>query len=173
MALRTDTFDLGGLRLSAGEARRLELHVTFDPFELGGERYSVEPGLVPCRLDISRTTGDGYALRLRFSAGLDGPCMRCLEPATPMFEVDAREVSQPGAGDELASPYVEHGVLDLRAWARDALALELPASVLCRSDCAGLCPICGADLNAAGPDHGHEREPDPRWAKLSELRFDS
>jgi uncharacterized protein len=173
MAVRTDTFDLGGLRLTAGEGRRLELHVTFDRFELGGERYSVEPELVPCRLDISRTTGNGYALRLRFSAGLDGPCMRCLEPATPTFEVDAREVSQPGAGDELASPYVQRGVLDLRGWARDALALALPASVLCRSDCAGLCPICGADLNAAGPDHGHEREPDPRWAKLSELRFDN
>jgi uncharacterized protein len=67
---------------------------------------------------------------------------------------------------------VERGVLDLHAWARDALALALPAKVLCRDDCAGLCPRCGADLNAAGAEHHHEREPDPRWAKLSELRFD-
>ena len=64
------------------------------------------------------------------------------------------------------------GVIDLRAWARDALALTVPTQVLCRADCAGLCPVCGADLNEAGPDHGHEREPDPRWAKLSELHFD-
>ncbi len=172
MALRTDSFDLGGLRLSAGEGRRLELAVAIDPFELGRERYRVQPQLVPARLDVSRTTGDGYALRLRFDATLAGPCMRCLEAATPTFSVDAREVSQPGGEDELGSPYVERGVLDLHAWARDALALVLPTTLLCRVDCAGLCPICGVDLNAAGSEHQHERQPDPRWAKLSELRFE-
>lgn len=172
MSLRTDTFDLGGLRLSSGEARRLELHVAIDEFTLAGERYPVEPPLVPARLDVSRTTGSGYALRLRFEAGLSGPCMRCLEPAAPVFAVDAREVSQPGEGDELQSPYVEAGVLDVRGWARDALALALPATLLCRADCAGLCPVCGADLNREGPEHGHERSPDPRWTKLSEIRFE-
>ncbi len=189
--LRTDTFDLGGLRLTAGEGRRLDLYVAIGSFELAGESYPVQPDLVPLRLDISRTTGDGYALRLRFEASLAGPCMRCLEPAAPTFAVDAREVSQPGAArppwatgpargrgkqqdqsDDLTSPYVQDGVLDLRAWARDALALSVPANVLCREDCAGLCPVCGANLNEAGPDHRHEREPDPRWAALSKLRFE-
>ena len=172
MPARTDTFDLGALRLRTGEGRRLELDVAIDPYLLGGERYPSQPDVVPVRLDISRTTGDGYALRLRFEVTLVGPCMRCLEPATPSYAVDARDVSQPGEIDELDSPYVHRGVLDLHAWARDALALALPAKLLCREDCAGLCPVCGADMNAAGPDHGHEREPDPRWAKLSELRFD-
>ncbi len=172
MALRADTFDLAGLRLTSGEGRRLELQVAVDPFELGGERYTVGPALIPVRLDISRTTGSGYALRLAFQATLTGPCMRCLSDAAPVFEVEAREVSQPGEGDELESPYVRDGMLDLRAWARDALALTLPAQLLCRPDCAGLCPTCGADLNQAGPDHTHESTPDPRWAKLSELRFD-
>jgi uncharacterized protein len=188
--LRTDTFDLGGLRLTAGEGRRLDLHVAIEPFSLAGESYPVHPQPVPVRLDISRTTGDGYALRLRFDASLSGPCMRCLEPAEPTFTVDVREVSQPtdprlhagghgrGRGhhededDELVSPYVEHGVLDLQAWARDALALAVPANLLCRPDCAGLCPVCGANLNEAGPDHAHEPAPDPRWAALSELRFE-
>src|ERR1700716_3579848 len=114
MSLRTDTFDLGGLRLSSGEARRLELHIAIDPFTLGGERYPVEPALVPARLDVSRTTGSGYALRLRFEATLSGPCMRCLEPAAPGFPVEAREVSPPGEGEELQSPYVGGGVLDVR-----------------------------------------------------------
>lgn len=172
MPLRTDTFDLGGLKLTSGEGRRLDLHVGIDPFELGGERYAVEPSVVPAQLDVSRTTGAGYALRLRFEAALSGPCMRCLADAEPAFEVLAREVSQPGEGEELESPYVQDGVVDLRAWARDALALTVPTQVLCRPDCAGLCPVCGADLNEAGPDHAHEREPDPRWAKLSELHFD-
>ncbi len=172
MALQTHLFDLGALRLASGEGRRVELWVGIEPFTLGDEQYSLDPAVVPVKLDISRTTGDGYALRLRFSGSLAGPCMRCLEPAAPGYEIDAREISQPGEGDELDSPYVERGVLDLHAWARDAVALALPAKVLCREDCAGLCPRCGIDLNAAGSDHHHEREPDPRWAKLSELRFD-
>jgi uncharacterized protein len=172
MSLRTDTFDLGGLRLHAGEARRLELNLAIEPFILGGESYPVTPALVPATLDISRTTGHGYALRLRFEATVAGPCMRCLEPAAPVFAIDAREVSQPGEGEELESPYVEHGIVDLHAWARDALALALPATVLCRPECAGLCAVCGANLNTAGPDHAHERGHDPRWSKLSEMRFE-
>jgi uncharacterized protein len=169
--LRTDMFDLGGLRLTTGEGRRLELQVAIDPVQLGGESYAADPAFVSVMLDISRTTGSGYALRLRFSAALTGPCMRCLSTATPEIEVDAREVSLPGEGDELESPYMRDDVLDLRDWAHDALVLALPTQVLCRADCAGLCPVCGEDLNTAGPDHAHEREPDPRWAKLSELRF--
>src|SRR5947209_11634452 len=100
MALRSDAFDLGGLRLSAGEGRRLDLTVAIDPFVLGGESYPVEPALVPARVDISRTTGGGFALRLRFEATLLGPCMRCLEPASPVFAVDAREVSHPGESED-------------------------------------------------------------------------
>jgi uncharacterized protein len=173
VALRTDSFDLEALRLSSGEGRRIGLHVGIDPFQLAGEPYPVLPELVPVRLDISRTTGQGYALRLRFAGTLTGPCMRCLQPAAPTYAVDALEVSQRADSEELDSPYVDdHGVLDLAAWARDALALALPAKVLCRDDCLGLCPVCGEDVNNAGPEHHHEREPDLRWAKLSEFRFD-
>jgi uncharacterized protein len=172
MSLRTDTFDLGGLHLTPGEGRRLRLDVALEPFFLGGERYPVQPALVPTQLDVSRMNGGGFALRLRFEATVNGPCMRCLEPAEPTFSVDAREVSQPGGGEELASPYLDDQVLDLHAWARDALALTLPATLLCRPECAGLCAVCGENLNTASPDHAHATGPDPRWAKLSEIRFE-
>ena len=167
MAARTDSFDLGRLRLSPGEGRRLDLSVAVDAFSFGGQRYGVEPREVPVTLDVSRMTGQGYCLRLRFRAELSGPCMRCLGAAQPPFEVDAREVDQPGGGDELSSPYVDVEELDVRAWTRDALALALPAQLVCRDDCAGLCPECGRDLNAH--PHRHEPEPDPRWAKLREI----
>jgi uncharacterized protein len=175
MSPRTDSFDLAGLRLTSGEGRHLDLEVGLDGLDLGAERYEPASPTVPVRLDVARTTGNGYALRLRFLARLLGPCMRCLAEAAPEFEIDAREVSQPGEGDELESPYVSQspsGQLDLRGWARDALALALPVQILCRPDCAGLCVVCGEDLNAAGPDHHHESGPDPRWSKLSELRFE-
>jgi uncharacterized protein len=61
--------------------------------------------------------------------------------------------------------------LDLRGWVRDALRLALPEQITCTPECLGLCPQCGIDLND-DPSHAHEREPDPRWAKLSELKFD-
>ena len=172
MPARTDSFDLGRLRLASGEGRRLVLEVALDPFEFGGETYAATPAAADATLDISRTTHQGYALRLRFDATLGGPCMRCLEPAQPSISVEAREIDQPGDVEELRSPYVADEVLDLRAWARDALALALPVQLLCREDCAGLCPVCGTDLNAAGAEHAHERAPDPRWAKLSELKLD-
>jgi uncharacterized protein len=172
MPVRTDTFDLGGLQLSSGAGRRLELFVSIDQFVLGGERYNVRSELVPVQLDVSRTTANGYALRLRFTAGVSGPCMRCLELATPAIAVESREISQPGEAEELDSPYLEGEVLDLHGWARDALALSLPAKLICQPDCAGLCPVCGANMNTASAEHGHESAPDPRWAKLSELRFE-
>jgi uncharacterized protein len=172
MAAETHDFDLAGMRLSAGEGRRLALAVRIEPLELGSERYTSVPERVPVELDVSRMVGGGYALHLRFNAALAGPCMRCLGEAAPEVEVDAREVNRPGAGEELESPYVTDETLDLAAWARDAFALAAPVKVLCREDCAGLCPVCAADLNEAGPEHGHATAPDRRWAKLSELKLE-
>jgi uncharacterized protein len=170
MAQRTDTLDVGALKLSSGEGRRLELEVPVDSFDFGGQRYSVPGEQVSATLDVSHTT-TGHALRLRFETHLEGPCMRCLESAGHRVAVDAREIDQPGGGEELRSPYLEADELDLRAWARDALALALPAQIVCREDCAGLCGQCGANLNE-DPEHRHEAAPDPRWAKLGELKFD-
>ncbi len=171
-APRTDTFDLGPLHLRAGEARKLDLEVPLDHFELSNERYDVQPTPIPVRLDATRMTGGGWSLRLRLSASLNGPCMRCLEPASPTFEVDSYEVDQPGDGPELDSPYVDGEVVDVAAWTRDALALTLPANILCTPECRGLCPECGENLNTAAPDHHHDKGPDPRWAALSQIKFD-
>jgi uncharacterized protein len=172
MAARTHCFDLAGLRLSPCEGRRLELQVPVEPLLLGGERYQARPATLPVTLDVSRMTGGGYALRLRAGGTLHGPCMRCLKDAAPTVAVDAREVSVPGEGDELQSPYVHDETLELAAWAHDAFALGAPAKVLCREDCAGLCPECAADLNEAGREHSHPRAPDARWAKLKELKLE-
>jgi uncharacterized protein len=170
MAQRADIFDVGQLGLSSGEGRRLDLEVPVDAFDFGGQRYEVAGGEVGARLDVSHTVS-GYAFRLRFGAGLEGPCVRCLETADQSVDVDAREIDQPGGGEELSSPYLDEGHLDIRAWARDALALALPTQIVCGEDCAGLCAVCGENLNRS-PDHSHEREPGPRWAALRELKLD-
>jgi uncharacterized protein len=87
------------------------------------------------------------------------------------LDVAARELHDPAAppADELRSDYVVDDRLDVGTWARDAIALELPEQILCRPDCAGLCPTCGKDLNVEPHEHA-ERELDPRWAVLDELR---
>jgi uncharacterized protein len=170
MAAPFNTIDLDTLALKPGEGRRVDVELRPDALDLGGERYEFDPAAVAVRLDVSRTAA-GHAMRLRASGALAGPCMRCLEDSTFPVEADAREVEQPSSDDEeLRSPYVDEGVLDVAAWAHDAIALALPQSLLCRPDCAGLCPECGVSLNDVDPaTHVHEQAPDPRWAKLREL----
>ena len=164
--------DLERLGLSSGQARALDLELALDPIELGGQTYEAD-GADEARLDVSRTT-TGYALRLRFRTELMGPCVRCLDEASNEIEVDAREVDQASARDEeLRSPYVSDGELDVHRWANDAVVLALPDQLLCRPDCAGLCSVCGEALNDADPEaHRHAQAGDPRMAKLRDLRLD-
>jgi uncharacterized protein len=172
VAQRTDILDLGRIGLTSGEARSLDLIVGLDDVKLAGQSYVAVPERVEARLDVARMLG-GYHLRLRYETRLEGPCMRCLEDANKSFTIDATEVDQPNGGDEeLVSPYMDGDELDLRAWARDALVLELPTQIVCSADCKGICAVCGENLNNAGPDHHHEKPPDSRWAKLSEISFE-
>ena len=93
-----------------------------------------------------------------------------VEDAVLELSIKGREYHATKDGDEeLRSPYVEDDTLELSAWARDALALALPDKILCRSDCAGLCPVCGKDLNEEPHTHD-EIAADPRWSALEELR---
>jgi uncharacterized protein len=127
---------------------------------------------VPAELVVQRaSTGDVF--RLAFSTRLEGPCMRCLSPAAVDLTVDAQEyqATDPGDEDELQTEYLVDGELDLDAWVRDLVSLSVPDQILCRPDCAGLCPVCGKDLNLE--PHEHDEVPsDPRWSALEALRSD-
>jgi DUF177 domain-containing protein len=162
--------DLRRLRLRPGEVRDEGLELELEPFVLGGQRYELSPPLLPVALRISQASG-AAVFELRLRAHLTGPCMRCLAFAEIESGASAREFHDPDAppADGLHSDYVSDGHLDVAAWARDVIALELPDQILCRPDCAGLCPVCGKDLNVEPHEHT-DREPDPRWAALGELR---
>jgi uncharacterized protein len=92
--------------------------------------------------------------------------VRCLDPIERSIEVDLQELyAYPGHerdDDDADLPELEGDLLDLEPVLRDAVVLALPLQPLCRNDCPGLCPECGARL-ADDPGHGHEST-DPRWA---------
>jgi uncharacterized protein len=162
-------FPLRRLRLRPGDEHRDAVAVELEPFDLGGLRYLPVPQEVEAQLTVARAT-TGLDLRLAFGVRLHGPCMRCLADAALDLALDAREYHAAEAtADELRSEYVVDDGLELSAWARDAIALALPDQILHAPDCAGLCPVCGKDLNEEPHVHAEERL-DPRWAALEELR---
>ena len=84
-----------------------------------------------------------------------------------LSHVDGKRLEVPVRHD----PFVTEDELDIGRWAHDATILALPDQLHCRPDCAGLCPVCGEPLND-NPDHHHDAPPDPRWAKLNDLRLE-
>ena len=163
------TFNLRTLKLRSGEQFADALDVQLDPLELGGQRYLPVPETVPAELSITRAS-TGTVFELHFDTRLHGPCYRCLADAVLDVPISAREYQATNPdSDELRTPYLDEDRFDLSAWARDAVVLALPEQILCRADCAGLCPVCGKDLNAEPHTHDEERT-DSRWAALAELR---
>ena len=164
------SFNLRTVKLRSGEEFRDAIELELTPLEYGGQRYIPVPEKSPAELDVTRAS-TGTLFQLRFTARLHGPCYRCLGDAVLDVPVNAREyqATSPNDDDELRTPYLVDEKLDLEAWARDAIALELPEQILCRQDCKGLCPMCGKDLNVEPHEH-EEEHVDSRWAALAELR---
>jgi uncharacterized protein len=163
--------DLSSLRLQPGDVRHERPRVHIEPLEIGGQTYDVLPAELEVALDLQAAAGGVY-LKLAFGTRVEGPCFRCLEPATVDLHVRVSEYHSfdpEEPDDELRSDYVEGDDLDVERWVRDSLVFALPDKILDREDCAGLCPHCGLRLEP-GVDHDcGERELDTRWAKLRDL----
>jgi len=135
--------------------------------------------LVPVGADVAldlrfEAVSEGVLVTGSAVAPLTGECARCLDPVTSTTEVSFQELYlyQSDAADEEADDeerFLDGDLLDLEPAFRDAVVLALPLSPLCREDCPGLCPECGAHLAEVGPDHGHGENVDPRWASLRQI----
>jgi uncharacterized protein len=163
-------FNLNNVKLRTGEQFRESVDVQLEPLVLGGQEYLPVPDAVPSVLTITKATS-GSVYTLGYTVHLHGPCFRCLRDSTIELKIHATEYQAVNSGgdEELESPYISDDSLDLSSWARDALALELPEKILHSPDCAGLCTVCGKDLNEEPHTHD-ELAADPRWAALDELR---
>lgn len=154
---------------------------TFQPNELSVEDSDlrlIEPAEISGRI---RRKGHEVELIGKLQARVETVCARCLKPvaiplATDFDERFATAVSW-GAEEqhELASEDLNLSVFDGEAidvdqLAREQLLLAKPAQALCREDCQGLCPVCGADMNANACEC-QAQQIDSRWQKLKDLRF--
>ncbi len=168
--------DLRRLPVAPGGAVYVDVPVPLDEVTLGGQIYAPDPRAAEARLAVS-ASASGTGLRLQFVTDLHGPCQRCVSAAVVHVDVDIRDFQTSGretlddadAGldcEYLSGP--KRQVLDVAAWARDAVAEAVPMSILCRDDCRGICPTCGSDLNATECACVEESS-DPRWAALGDL----
>ena len=130
-----------------------------------------------------RRTNRGLLVTGHIATALADTCGRCLEPVRVSLDLAFDEEFLPsldiGTGqalDRTLEPEVprltDHHEMDLETPVREAIQLAAPIVPLCRPDCLGLCPVCGADRNV-GP-HGHADDPvDPRLEGLRDFHPDA
>ncbi len=167
------TLDLAACEIAPGEARGFEVAVPAQAVTIGGNEYTLAVDGDHVAVDVTHTHS-GWHIRARGAGVLTGPCWRCLDDARVALGADLTEFSafdrdrSAGFDEDLDSEYLEGQILNAGAMARDALLEALPASILCRDDCRGLCPQCGTDLNDATCDCVEDTT-DPRWDALRGL----
>jgi uncharacterized protein len=119
-------------------------------------------------------------LRGKFSGKFEVPCARCVEPVEIPLAADFDLIFRPSAADaeaterSITAPETEIGYylkdsLLLEDVLREQVLLSLPVRTLCKPDCKGLCPRCGANRNSQ-PCSCDVGPSDPRWQALSGLR---
>jgi uncharacterized protein len=150
-----------------GTRRPVQVVVDAQGLTLGGDA-SVPDG-TPIAVDlVVESLTDGLTVTGEVRTTWEGTCRRCLGRASGPVVAEVQELYQAHPTSEEAFPF-DGEQIDLAPMVRELLLMELPIAPVCREDCAGLCPTCGADLNA-GPCGCAADDRDPRWAALDVLR---
>jgi uncharacterized protein len=127
-------------------------------------------------LNVARDGAD-VVIHGRIDATVPQVCARCLEsfPVDVSAAVDSRFVARPATGDnieldadDLDTDFYANDELDLGALVETETTLALPMKPLCRAECRGLCPVCGANRNVVACTCP-ERPRDPRLAALADV----
>lgn len=173
-----------GLLGRPGQRKDLITAVAPESFgdEPWGPAVDTMQGEIELDLVLEAISG-GILVRGPIRATATGTCARCLAATSDTWEVEVLElhravVDVEGDGpaeddeDDLDYRLVDGDrQLELDQMVRDALVVGQPVRVLCRPDCAGLCPSCGVDRNTGSCAHGEDRPIDPRWEALRDLRL--
>ena len=150
-----------------GARRHEELHGHV-PVTMVGTSVSADADVA---LDVTiESVSEGVLATGTVRTGWRAECRRCLRPIEGDVEAEFRELFERHAREGETYPLL-HEEVDLEPLAREILLSELPLTALCRADCPGICPTCGADLSE-GPCDCDSVARDPRWAALDDLRLD-
>ena len=127
----------------------------------------------------ARRKGDEVRLNGKIRAEVEVSCDRCLAAVQAPVEIEFDTAFIPGEkaasesenvellADDMRLATLEGDSVDLDGLVREQILLALPSRRLCREECKGLCPTCGADLNA-GRCSCERSEADPRWSALAD-----
>lgn len=163
------------LKDETGQTRQYQLHEDIS---------ALDPGLVPLssldgRIQMIRTA-DGILVTGQLRTSLEMLCSRCAEPFSLPLQFRLEEEFRPSvdiatgatlpipSDDEAATRIDEHHIVDLAEVLRQDILLAIPPFPVCRSKCAGLCPVCGKNWNE-GTCNCKTEEIDPRLQVLKQL----
>lgn len=160
------------------EGTRFEHQYQAGELDVSAHEFALdEPPFIAGRV---KRTGMDIHLNGELKAALHVPCDRCLRDVAVQINQTANLVFIPMEAERVAKgerelhegdlefSYYENDELDVDQLIREQLELALPVRVLCQTECCGLCPQCGADLNTDACDC--QPFTDPRWQELAELK---
>jgi uncharacterized protein len=180
------------------EGQAVDRTIALEPQALANEEFKLStPAAVSGHIEPLRDDEEGaaaakgaYRFRGRMSCRIELSCVRCLEPfpmdvaeeldllylpqstnVGPADENSENGQDAPGHGlepEELAVSFYRDDRIDLSQMILEQIVLALPMKPLCKADCLGLCPQCGANRNLSSCACVIE-ETDPRWAPLRTL----
>lgn len=161
---------------SAGDTIERAAHLDWPSYTLGDKEYSLDKGL---DYNVLLThTGEGILLSGLLRAQVSTDCDRCLDPAhfELASEVESyfvREIPVDAADEEQDFELIVDDKVDIAPALLAALALDTPYVSLCKDDCKGLCPHCGANLNHESCECSQaELDPFNPFSKLAQLKQD-
>ncbi len=157
-------FDLSPL-IGARPGTRLTFPMDEGPQELGDIGVAFLRG----RIQFTRVQG-GILAQAQLQTELEVTCTRCLEPFPYPTTLEVEEIIGLAGRPRPDITYrlTEEGWLEIAPLLREQAWVALPMKPLCRPDCRGICPDCGANLNVE-PCRCQEGRVDPRLAVLAEL----
>ncbi len=150
-----------------------ECEISMKDFEYSGMHYPIVYKS-PVVLDIESAGKKKVHAVGEFTVHMLIPCDRCLEDVKKEFHITFDKVldfsdSEDDEEENLNEmSFVEGSELDVDVLVYDELVMAMPMKVLCKPDCKGICPVCGADRNVE--DCGCDTKvPDPRMAAIRDI----
>jgi len=140
------------------EIHRIIIEKAFEPQSLKFDGVDFRQAGTLTVSAIAELVGEDVRIRGSLKTRIEAECARCLQPvALPVehdFDLTYRPVGSIAREEEMQLPEGEldigfyHGEgIELGDVLAEQVILALPMTVICREDCLGLCPTCGADRN--------------------------